>query len=240
MNLLDLPAVHAAIKDLDEDGIVAVATEAAVSQAGGWFACARAIGELQRRAKYKTAAVATYAKRLKVSRSTAFELGAIDRDILLPRLRERGADARFPIRERRFYSTAVKLAPSVRKSALAILKIAEEARARDRRFSTRKLRELVGMPSDNGRRRSIKQCLATLGALEAPARARFVRSVADPAGTLRVAEATVENVRALVDELRARVGVPVETRPETTECDTPGCVQCDLGPGLRVEKARHA
>lgn len=121
MNLLDLPAVHAAINDLDEEGIVAVANEAAVSQAGGWFARARAIGELQRRARYKSAAVATYAERLNMSRSTAFELGAIDRDILLPRLLELGADAKFPIRERRFYSMAIRLAPEVRKPALAIL-----------------------------------------------------------------------------------------------------------------------
>lgn len=207
MNLLDLPAVHAAIGNLDEESILKIAADAAMSEAGGWFARARAIGELQRRAQYRSAAVATYARHLKMSRSTAFELGAIDRDILLPRLLKRGAVAEFPIRQRRFYSMAVKLAPEVRKSALAILEMAERARAKDRRFSTRGLRELVGVPAHATRRpKSIEQCLATLGALDDPARERFVRAVSDPGEVARLARAAAVKVEKLVARLDASEG----------------------------------
>lgn len=207
MNLLDLAAVHAAIRDLDEEAILQVASDAATSVAGGWFARARAIGELQRRARYKSAAVTTYAKRLKMSPSTAYDLGAIDRDILLPRLRDRGEDARFPIQQRQFYSLAVRLAPEARKSALAIIRLAEAARRQNPRFSTLDLRELIGVPA-RSKSRGVEQALSTLGGLSADARARFVRTAKDPAQMLRAAEATVETAQRIAAELRAATEAP--------------------------------
>lgn len=207
-DLLDLCAVHRKIQGLDDEGLVSVATAAAHATADGWFAQARAIGELQRRAQYKSAAVAEHAKRLGIGRSTAFELGAIDRKILLPRLVELGDAALFPIREKRFYALACTLAAELHRSPLSILATAEQARAKNRRFSTRALRAQLGVRSDpvNG----FMRCLRSLGGMQRKARQRFVLAVEDPAAVLRMAEATAENARLLAAELRAQIGVDEE------------------------------
>lgn len=208
MRLDDLLAVHRAIEGLDdEESILRLASTAASIEAGGWFARARAIGELQRRAHYSTSAVTRYAKELQVSRSLAFELGAIDRKILLPRLKERGDKAQFPIRERLMYATACKLAPELKRPALAILAVAEEQRRTNPRFSARSLRLHFGVKSparESGM--SIDRCLARIGKLNRTQRSQFVRSLTDPVEVMRLAEAAAKNSAALAQELRARMG----------------------------------
>lgn len=204
-NLQDLRVVHRAIEGLNEDAILKIAAAAAFSSSGGWLAQARAIGELQRRARYASAAVSQHAKRLGISRAAAFELGAIDREILLPRLREKGNAARFPIPQKRFYTMARRLAPSTRRSALAILAMAESARAKNRRFTTRQLRELLGVDASVDPTKSIASCLVKLSTVQRKARQRYARSVADPVAALRIVEAVAENTRHLVADLTSRL-----------------------------------
>lgn len=199
---LDLPAVHRAIQDLDEAGIVALASEAATTERGSWFATARAIGELQRRAGYRSAAVSKYASALKVSPATAYELGAIDKKILLPRLQADGDAAQFPIHEKRIYVTAYKLAADIKRPALEILRFAEQQRATNKRFSARKLREHFGVVTEKVN--PIERSLAVLARLSGAEREKFVRGVGDPADILELAQRTADSVRALVSDLRGR------------------------------------
>lgn len=203
-DLLDIHAVHRAIQDLDEDAIVRVASVAATSERGGWFARARAIGELQKRARYKDAAVVKYAKLLGIGKTLAFELGTIDRHILLPRLGEDGDAATFPIAERRFYSLACRLAPSLKRSALEVLAVAEQGRKQHGRFTTRQLREHFGVPRATDPAKSLKRCLSALGTLDQKTRQRFARAVQDPAEAIQLAQQTAKNARLLVEDLRAR------------------------------------
>lgn len=199
MNLQD-------IQNLDEAEVLRAAIDATGAEADGWFVRARALGELQRRAGYKDAAVVRYARDLGIGKTLAFELCAIDRRILLPRLLEHGDAARFPIRERRFYSVAVRCAPLVKRSALAILAIAEAARAKDRRFTARKLQEQLGVHATRDAAHGITQCLAKISALDEPTRKRVARTAKHPADVVRLAEATAKNARLLADELRAQDG----------------------------------
>lgn len=206
MDLLNLPAVHRAIQGLDETAILDLATSAAATESGGWFAQARAIGELQRRADYKDAAVVRYAKALGVGKTLAFELGRIDRKILLRRLLNDGDAATFPITARRFYSLALKLAPLVGKSPLAVLAVAEAEHAKDPKFSTRRLREKLGAPAAADPVRGLQRCLEKLGGLSSRDRVRYARAAKDPAAVVALAESAAEAARGLADAARARVG----------------------------------
>lgn len=201
-NLLDLPAVHRAIQSLDEREIIEVANDAA----GGWLARARAIGELQRRAGYKDSAVVKYTKELGIGKTLAFELGAIDKRILLPRLLEEGDAATFPIRQKLFYTTALRCAPVAKRSPLAILAIAEAARQKDRRFTARRLQEQLGVHASKDATHGIGACLAKVAALACQDRKRLARGAKNPADLLRLAEATAKSAHLLAEELRAKIG----------------------------------
>lgn len=205
-NLLDLPAVHRAIQSLDEREIIEVANAAAGAESGGWLARARAIGELQRRAGYKDSAVVKYAKALGIGKTLAFELGAIDKRILLPRLLEEGDAATFPIRQKLFYTVALRCAPQAKRSPLSILAMAEAARAKDRRFTVRKLQEQLGVHSTKDATHGIAACLERVAALSCQDRKRLARTAKDPAELLRLAEATAKSAHLLADELRAQIG----------------------------------
>lgn len=194
------------IQNLDEAAVLRAAVDAAGAESDGWFVRARALGELQRRAGYKDAAVVKYARDLGIGKTLAFELCAIDRRILLPRLLEQGEAARFPIRERRFYSVAVRGASVVKRTALAILEMAEAARAKDRRFTARKLQEQLGLHSTRDVTHGLRHCLERVAGLNDEARQHFARTTKDPRGMLRLASATEISARCLVDELRAHDG----------------------------------
>lgn len=207
VSLLDLPAVHRTLAGMDEAAILEVARSAERAECGGWFARARAIGELQRRSDYKDAAVIGYAKRLEMGKTLAFELAAIDRKILLPRLREEGDAATFPIREKRFYALACKLAPTVRKSPLAILKIAEDGRIENARYSTTRLKERLGVKDQVDPTKGLGKCLVKMATLERKARQRFARAVAkDRNSMIEMAKATAQNATLLVEDLMALPG----------------------------------
>jgi len=202
---LDLHAVHRAVQTLDERGILRLASEAGSADVGGWFARARAIGELQRRADYKDAAVVRHAKDLGIGKTLAFELGAIDKRILLPRLKDQGDAAKFPILEKRYYVTAIRCAPAARRSPLAILAIAEAELAKGHRISTRTLREMVGVASDTDPLLAIEKCLEKLSQLGDPARQRYVHAVKEPDEALRMTESAIKSARMLATALREKL-----------------------------------
>lgn len=198
----DLVDLHRTLAGLNEADVVRVALEAHSAESGGWLARARALGELQRRAGYKDAAVVKYAKALGIGKTLAFELSAIDRRILLPRLAEEGDAARFPLRERRFYTVALRCAPVAKRSPLAILAMAEAARQKNRRFTARQLQEQLGVHSTRDATHGVRACLAKIAGLDSQLRRRVARLAKDPSDLLRLAEATAKSARQLADELR--------------------------------------
>lgn len=202
-DLLDLHAVHRAIQELGEDGILNLARAAAHAERGGWFARARAIGELQRRGKYREAVVTEHARRLRIGRSTAFELGAIDRYILFPRLSEQGDAAQFPIQQRAIYAHACKLAQRNRRSPLEILALAEGALVERRRVSRRLLEELLGYAHRPDPTKQITRSINALSKLSSSNCKRFARNAPDRVATLERVAASMTALASLTKELRS-------------------------------------
>lgn len=199
-SLLDLPAVHKTMAGRSDDSLSELGRLAGGMGTDAWKVHARVIGELQRRGRYAAAVVGRIAKDLAISKRTAFELGQIDRKILLPRLRERGDAATFPIRGKRFYMLACRLAETAHRSPLEILQIAEQGRQQDRRFSARQLLALLGAPAETTA--ATDGIVAKFATLDM---ARFARGAADRAAALELAEACIENACLLVKELRTLI-----------------------------------
>lgn len=206
--LLDPARMHRAMRDLPIDQLTATFHEAQSVGARAWMTLSLVIAEMQRQGGYGDGVLAQIADACGIHRGTAGTLGQIARTLLIPRIEAMGDGAMFVLEQREYYTIACRAAEALGRPAPEILAQAEEKKAADPKYSTRRFREELDL-GDEGSTISEAPALWRLvkraSKLESPTIAEACATI-DPIKVLDSARDALAAMTEIVGLLEQRIG----------------------------------
>ena len=170
----------------------------------GWMLMSLIVGVALEKARHGDGVAGRLAAEFGCSERTINRLATYFSELIRPRLEVEGDRARFPLPERQFYALAIEGADVARTKPLLLLEEAEQARAKDPRFTARAFKQRIYGETGNTVR---EPCLLALVRKLANTRADAIGQLAtagDPAEVDALLEAASERLASARRSLRGR------------------------------------
>jgi hypothetical protein len=199
------------LQDADIEVLGAAFREAKSVGQRAWMAMTIAIGIAVERLPDEKRAVLQLSRSFEMHRSRLSRLSRIYRDIIKPRIKERGS-ADFFLGEMSFYIAAVDSAKRTGMSALELIEFAEEKKILDSRYSTRQFKDdILGRNVPDGAvslGRQLADCLDYVAAAPDDVVRALSEEALEPRQWLKTLDSVNETLTRLRRDLELRATPP--------------------------------